>query len=76
MNGILALFHYFHLQGSSNKVNKDMNNFFYQCEYLRRTHVSSLQLLKCVNVHLIGVEEKEFSIHCDPSYKSMISHQL
>ena len=72
LNGILALCHSFHLQGSSNKVNTDMNQFFLKCKDLRRTHVSTFQLLKCVNVHLIGVEEKEFSIHCDPSYKSMI----
>jgi hypothetical protein len=44
--------------------------FFLNCHGLVATHVPDFHLLTCVHVHLHGSEDKEFTIYCDPKFKS------
>lgn len=49
----------------------DMNDkFLSKCPGLVGTHVRDFHLLSCVHVHNSGYDEKDFSIYCDPNYKS------
>ena len=44
--------------------------FFLNCYGLVSTHVREFHLLTCVHVHLLGTEDKDFTIYCDPKFKS------
>jgi hypothetical protein len=49
-----------------------MNGFFSQCKGLVATHVREFHLLRCIHVHWKGNIEKDFSLYCDPSFKSKV----
>ena len=48
-----------------------MNKFFENCPDLDARQVQEFELLSCVHVHRLGMQEKYFSIFCDDSFYIM-----
>jgi len=47
-----------------------MNDFFAFCPDLVGRKVPRFELLSCIHVHQMGLEDKEYSIFCDAKFKS------